>query len=98
MLLIYWEGSTFQGIAIAKRMVLKPGSGSLSTRTVLSKYRIRKANCSASSARGQSTKSAAIAAAAVEFGQQDDITVVTIHYLAAGELSSLRTERLPAPV
>jgi hypothetical protein len=50
-------------------------------------------------ARGISTQpAAAIVAAAVEFGQEDDITVVTIERQATRELSSLRTEQLPAPV
>ncbi|MGA8087968.1 MAG: PP2C family protein-serine/threonine phosphatase [Terracidiphilus sp.] len=39
---------------------------------------------------------AAIVAAAVEFGQEDDITVVTIERLASHDFS-LRTEPLPAP-
>ena len=49
-------------------------------------------------AKAMSTKSAAaIAKAAVEFGQEDDITVVTIERLASHDFS-LRTEPLPASV
>jgi sigma-B regulation protein RsbU (phosphoserine phosphatase) len=49
-------------------------------------------------ARAISTKpAAAILEAAVKFGQEDDITVVTIERLPAHDLS-MRKEMLPAPV
>ncbi len=76
-----------------------PAAGLRSIPTGWWRRKTRKASCSDLSARRAiSTKSAAaIVAEAVEFGQEDDITVVTIERLPAHEFSSLRKEPLLSP-